>query len=256
MVMLLFASIDAFAWGQKGHDIVAYIAEQHLTKKAKKNLNKILDGKSLVYYSNWMDNLRNSPYWKGGYERTRTWHYLNIDGGYTIETMEKNPDGDALRALNMLVDSLSNHNSELSDSVRFDYVCMLIHLVGDIHCPMHVARKLDRGGNQFLVSWFKSETSLHTVWDSKLVDGVHSWSYTEWQQNIDLCSKSEIAELSAGEARDWAEETLKITTQIYDYAENNDKFSYQYIYDYRGVVEHQLLVAGYRLAALLNKIFG
>lgn len=256
LVIMLFASADAFAWGQKGHDIVAYIAEQHLTKKAKKNLNKILDGKSLVCYSNWLDNVQNSPYWQNGYDRTKTWHYYNIDKGFTLATMEREPKGDALSALDMLVDSLSHYDSELTDSVRRDYVCMLIHIVGDIHCPMHVGRKTDKGGNGVKIKWFKAASNLHTVWDSKLVDGLHAWSYTEWQQNIDHCNKSEIAKLSAGEPKDWLVETWTTTKAVYDYAEKGEDFSYQYIYDNKDIVEHQLLVAGYRLAALLNKIYG
>ncbi len=256
MATMLFASIDAFAWGQKGHDVVAYIAEQHLTKKAKKNLNKILDGKSLVYYSNWLDNVQNSPYWTGGYERTKTWHYFNVDRGYTLETMEKNPKGDALCAMNMIIDSLENHNSELTDSVRLDYVRMMIHIVGDIHCPMHVGRKSDRGGNDLKVKWFRTATNLHSVWDSRLVESMHSWTYTEWQQNLDRCTKKEIEQLSAGEVRDWLEETWNISKNIYKYSERGDDYSYQYVFDHQKVVERQLLVAGYRLAALLNRIFG
>ena len=62
-ITMLLNATNAFAWGAKGHDIVAAIAEQHLTRKAKKNISKLLDGKSIVYYSSWMDNIQNSPYW-------------------------------------------------------------------------------------------------------------------------------------------------------------------------------------------------
>ena len=255
-IFLFSASTEAFAWGQKGHDIVASIAEKHLTRKARKNLNVILGGKSLVYYSSWMDNVQNSPYWKGGYDRTKTWHYFNVDEGYTPETMPRNPNGDVLSALDMLIDSLGNHRSELSDSVKFDYLRMLIHLVGDVHCPMHVGRLSDRGGNELSVKWFGSKTNLHSVWDSKLIESVHSWSYTEWQQNLDRCTKTEFKEMSSGTPKDWLTETWKITVGIYDYIKPDENYSYKYRYDYAPIVEHQLLVAGYRLAALLNRIFG
>ena len=253
---LFSASVEAFAWGQKGHDIVASIAEKHLTRKARKNLNVILGGKSLVYYSSWMDNVQNSPYWNGGYDRTKTWHYFNVDEGYTPETMPRNPNGDVLSALDMLIDSLGNHSSELSDSVKFDYLQMLIHLVGDVHCPMHVGRLSDRGGNELCVKWFGSKTNLHSIWDSKLIESVHSWSYTEWQQNLDHCTKTEFKEMSSGTPEDWLRETWRITVGIYDYVKPDENYSYKYRYDYAPIVEHQLLVAGYRLAALLNRIFG
>ncbi|MBO4615520.1 MAG: S1/P1 nuclease [Bacteroidales bacterium] len=261
VVILLFASfifgsIDLFAWGQKGHAIVAYIAEKHLTRKAHKKLDAILEGKSLVYYASWMDNIQNSPYFRGGYDRTYTWHYFNVDEGFTPQTMKRNPNGDVLSALNMVIDSLENHQDELSDSVRIDYVRMLIHLVGDMHCPMHAGRSVDKGGNGVPIKWFKYNTNLHVLWDSKLVESVHEWSYTEWQQNIDRCSKSEIKEMSAGTPEDWFTETWKIAVGVYEYTKPNEYYSYKYMYDYAPVVEHQFLVAGYRLAALLNRIFG
>ena len=62
-IIMLMSNISAFGWGQKGHDVVAAIAEQHLTRKAKKAITEILDGKSIVYYSSWMDNIQNSPDW-------------------------------------------------------------------------------------------------------------------------------------------------------------------------------------------------
>ena len=256
LLLLLCGSIDVFAWGHKGHDVVTCIAEKHLTRKAKKNLNVILGGKSLVYYSTWMDNVQNSPYWKGGYDRTKAWHYYNVDEGYTPQTMPRNPKGDVLSALNMVIDSLENHQKELSDSVKSDYLRMLIHLVADMHCPMHVARLSDKGGNWLVVKWFGDKTNLHTLWDSKLVESAHAWSYTEWQQNLDRCTKAEFKEMSAGTPEDWLTETWKITVDIYANVKTDENYSYKYVYDYAPVVERQFLLAGYRLAALLNRIFG
>lgn len=64
-IFMLLESMSLYAWGPMGHDVVAAIAEQHL------------DRKSIVYYSSWMDNLRNSPYWESSYSSTKTWHYAN-----------------------------------------------------------------------------------------------------------------------------------------------------------------------------------
>lgn len=59
---------------------------------------------------------------------------------------------------------------------------MLIHLVGDMHCPMHLGRLSDLGGNRRPVRFFNRETSLHSVWDTNLPEAVHNWSYTEWKE--------------------------------------------------------------------------
>ena len=255
-VSFTFASIDLFAWGLKGHDVIACIAEHHLTEKAKENIDKILGGKSMIYYSSWIDNVQNSPYWINGYDRTNTWHYFNVDEGFTPQTMPRNPKGDVVSALNMIIDSLGNYQNELSDSVKIDYLRMLIHFVGDMHCPMHVGHLSDKGGHGVRIKWFGQNTNLHTLWDTKLVESVHAWSYTEWQQNLDRCTQEEFDEMSAGTPEDWLIETWHITVGIYEYTKPEENYSYKYMYDYAPVVERQFLVAGYRLAALLNKIFG
>lgn len=62
-IFMLLESMSLYAWGPMGHDVVAAIAEQHLDRKTRKEISRLLDRKSIVYYSSWMDNLRNSPYW-------------------------------------------------------------------------------------------------------------------------------------------------------------------------------------------------
>ena len=60
MILGVGLSLNAFAWGQKGHDVVAYIAECHLTPTAAEKVGQVLGGRSLVYYANWMDNASNT----------------------------------------------------------------------------------------------------------------------------------------------------------------------------------------------------
>lgn len=72
IILFAFDFTSAYGWGSKGHDVVAAIAEQHLTPRAKRKINKLLEGKSIVYYSSWMDNIQNSPYWENGYNKTKS----------------------------------------------------------------------------------------------------------------------------------------------------------------------------------------
>ena len=53
-LLCLLGTTRALAWGQKGHDVVAYIAECNLTPKAKKTIEKYI-GTSIVHYASWMD---------------------------------------------------------------------------------------------------------------------------------------------------------------------------------------------------------
>ena len=258
-IVMLFNLTSAFAWGPTGHDVVASIAEQNLTRKAKRNITKLLEGKSIVYYSSWMDNIQNSPYWENGYNKTKTWHYANVDKGLTYQTMTKNPDGDVVTALDFLTKELTENYDNLTDSMRVDYVKMIVHLVGDLHCPMHAGRLSDRGGNGTRVSWFRSETSLHSVWDSKMIDSARKWSYSEWVEQLDRADRKYRKEISEGSYEDWFTETVEGAAQIYHYVESSTErvpeLSYQFVYDFSPMLEEQLMNAGYRLAYVLNTIF-
>ena len=258
-ILMLLNGISAFAWGPKGHDVVAAIAEQHLTKKAKKRISELLDGKSIVYYSSWMDNIQNSPYWENGYNKTKTWHYANVDKGLTYQTMKKNEHGDVVSGLEFLTKELTENYDNLTDSMRVDYVKMVVHMVGDLHCPMHAGRLSDLGGNRMKVRWFGQNTNLHSVWDSKMIDSARKWSYSEWVNHLDRTSPKFKKSVMRGTFEEWFTETVEGAAEIYDYVErlgeDNPNLSYQFVYDFSPLLEERLLIGGYRLAYVLNTIF-
>ena len=260
LAMVLAGGQNIFAWGPKGHDVVAAIAEQNLTKKAKKALDELLDGKSIVYYSSWMDNIQNSPYWKKGYHLTKTWHYANVDKGMTYQTMTKNEKGDVVVALNKLTKELTENQANLTDSMKVDYVKMIVHMVGDLHCPMHAGRLSDRGGNSLKIKFFGQPTSLHSLWDSKMIDAARKWSYSEWASHLDRKDKKFKKSVAQGSYEEWFIATVEKAAEIYDYVERtpekSQNFSYQYVYDFSPMLEESLLLGGYRLAYVLNSIFG
>lgn len=258
--VFLLNSLTTFGWGPTGHDVVAAIAENHLTDKTKAKLNELLDGRSIIYYSSWMDNIQNSPYWEYGYNQTKTWHYANVDKGETYQTMKKNEKGDVVVALTTLTDQLQNNYENLTDSMRSDYVKMIVHMVGDMHCPMHAGRLSDLGGNRTKVRWFGRNTNLHSVWDSKIVESARSWSYSEWRDQLDRNVCPEFAQnLTVGSFEEWFCETVEGAASIYNYVETlgeeNPNLSYQFVFDFSPLLENRLLVGGYRLAYVLNSIF-
>lgn len=246
---LITLAQTALCWGGKGHDIVAGIAWRHMTPKAKAAVTKSLDGYSMMYYSTWLDNARNNS----DYDTTSTWHYANVDEGFTYETMTKNPKGDVYTATTSLVEALKD--KQLSDSLRTFYTKCLIHLVGDLHCPMHAGHLSDLGGNKWKVKWFNSETSLHSIWDSRLIESARPWSYTEWVENLDVLPEGKIKQMQNGTPYIWFNETVAASKHLYDVTPEGSNQSYQYIYDNTPMLEEQLLKGGYRLAALLNSIY-
>lgn len=261
---IMLESASLYAWGPMGHDVVSAIAEQNLNRKTKRKISKLLDGHSIVFYSSWMDNIQNSPYWEDGYNQTKTWHYANVDKGHTYQTMEKNENGDVVNKLEMLTDAMINRYDELTDSMKVDYLKMIVHMVGDLHCPMHAGRLSDRGGNNTKVKWFGQPTNLHSVWDSRMIDSARKWNYTEWVDQLDIHNRKSRKNIAAGDYEDWFTTTVTNAAKIYDYVEDISQnlpeeelpnLSYQFVYDFSPMLEEQLLLGGYRLAYVLNTIF-
>ena len=133
---------------------------------------------------------------------------------------------------------------------------MLIHLVGDVHCPMHAGHLSDRGGNNVVVKFFNNDIKLHKLWDTELVEAAHKWSYTEWEQQLNrYCTEEQKAKLANGTAKDWLDESHKIATEIYKVSPEKGKLYYDYITYYTPVIEKQLLSGGLRLAKVLNELY-
>lgn len=249
LVALVIVPHSASAWGKKGHDVVAFIAECHLTESAFKSVERVLGGKSMVYYSSWMDGASHTK----EYDYTRTWHYYNIERGESVATAKRNRKGDLITATESIVQELKA--GEMSSEEEFVALKMLIHLIGDMHQPMHLGRKEDEGGGDRPVIYFVESTSLHAIWDYHLVEGIHSWSYTEWQREIDRLSDDEVRRITEGTYAEWMEETHKITKEIYRDTPIEKRVYYEYLDKYTPTIEQQLLFAGVRLADILNGIY-
>jgi hypothetical protein len=248
--LICFSALSAFAWGQKGHDTTVFIAENHLTPITKAIVEELLDGKSMVYYANWLDNASHTP----EYAYSKTWHYKNIDHGIDYDKAPLLESGDIVRAINEQVKVLQNENAPREE--RQLALKMVIHLLGDIHQPMHIGHASDLGGNRWNVKYFGRDNNLHSVWDSSLPESAHKWSYTEWQQQIDRVSEAEENEiLKDGNPYKWGEETYNICKQVYANTPEGSKISYDYIAEWTPVIEQQFLKGGLRLADLLNSIY-
>ncbi|MDE5874753.1 MAG: S1/P1 nuclease [Muribaculaceae bacterium] len=249
-LLLLGSSLAAYGWGQKGHDTVAFIGEQHLTSATKSAIDSLLDGKSIVYYANWLDNASHTP----DYSYSKTWHYKNIDADVEYEEAPSLDSGDIVTALESQIRILADNNLSKEDKALA--LKMVVHLLGDVHQPMHVGHASDRGGNQWQIKYFGKPNNLHSVWDSSLPESAHKWSYTEWQNQIDRATEEEEMQITSGGNPDkWAKETFEICKQVYDTTPEGYNISYDYIAEWTPVIEQQFLKGGLRLADVLNSVF-
>lgn len=248
-IYLLASSIIAQGWSQKGHDVTAYIAEKHLTPAARAAVDSILEGKSMVYWSNWLDNASHNM----DYGHTYTWHFKNIDDGVKYEDAPLNPKGDIITAINGQIAILSDSTTSLHD--KNVALKILVHCMGDLHQPMHLGHLSDLGGNKIKLKFFDRETNLHSIWDSSLVEYAHKWSYTEWQEQIDRATPQEESIIVSGSVDDWGKESYNIAKEVYVYFQPGMKVMYNPIARWAPVIETQLLRGGLRLAHLLNQIY-
>ncbi len=252
-IIFLGAASHAWAWGLTGHRVVSEIAERHLTKKAKRNIQKLIGRQHLAYWANWPDFVKSDHV----FDETSPYHYINTAGNLSPEefrtALQSSPENNIYKQLVRLTAELKQRN--LSLTVQQQNLYFLIHLVGDAHQPMHVGRPEDLGGNKINVTWFGKPDNLHRVWDSSLVD-YEKYSYTEYASVLDIHNKRHNQELTVGDYASWLYDTHILANKIYADATIDNNLSYRYIYDNKYIVEEALLKGGLRLAKMLNEIFG
>jgi hypothetical protein len=250
LVLIIFSlslSLNSLAWGPTGHRTTGWIAEKYLNQKARKNLEKLLNGKSLAMLTTWMDEVRSDS----TFDYMTDWHWVTIPHGQTYQQSKKNPNGDIIRTLERIISELKSKKFSAADQLQ--HVKILIHLVGDLHQPLHVGSRDDKGGNDVKVSWFRYETNLHRVWDSEMIDDT-KLSYTELAESLDKPTTTELKQWQSSSILSWASESQGYDQYVYDIG--NGKLSYRYSYVNFPIVRHRLLQAGVRLAGILNSIYG
>lgn len=248
LLVMTSSSDEAYFWGQNGHRVTGKIAEKHLTRKTKKCIDKILKGQSLAFVSTYADEIKSDR----KYRDYNVWHYVNMDLDQTYEQAEKNPQGDLVQGIEKCVTVLKNKNSTEEDKVF--HLKMLVHLVGDLHQPMHIGRKEDKGGNDVQVQWFGNGSNLHRVWDTNMI-ADWNMSYIELAENADNLSKKQIEFIQEGSFVDWVNEVHEVTKEVYNSVKVGENLRYNYSYDHFGTVRTQLQKGGIRLAKVLNEIY-
>lgn len=245
---LLLVSELTFAWGQNGHRIVGFIADQNLSKTTKSRVQELLGQDSLAEVSTWGDFVRSDEKWF----HADHWHYVSIPDGKTYKTAKKNKKGDIIVAIKRFIKILKDKTKTKKE--RAIALKFLVHFIGDIHQPLHVGRKKDKGGNTIKLKWFGQKTNLHRVWDEHLIDG-QKLNFTEYVSFLDKPSLEKIKKWNQAGVEDWARESMLYRKQVYDLPKKKKSFwEYKYIFKNKSLLNKRLLQAGYRLANTLNSI--
>jgi S1/P1 Nuclease len=264
----------AAAWGPQGHRTVGAIADRLLTREAHATVTQLLAGDldkfgnpsgrtTLEAVSVWADEIRGTP------ASRPEWHYDNIPVCGTEGKARYCPDGQCNSAqLERLIGVLADRRAPPRE--RNEALKWVVHLVGDIHQPLHAADNADRGGNDVQVALVGVRTrgreSLHRAWDGELVR--LALSTRDGQRppgDIDalaLEARRLAADAGQGTPESWASESNELARNVaYRYPgfvcgrapQGIVVLDSAYLGTARSVVRERLLLAGARLANLLNK---
>ncbi len=234
-------------WGQIGHYTTGRVAKEYLDPAAWARIQEILDGDSFEEATVYMDDVRSDD----AYDSYADWHWVTIPDGMTYDQTEKNPNGDILAGIRQLTAELKAGG--LTPELEREKLKFLMHLIGDIHMPLHVGTGEDMGGNQVRVTWFRETSNLHRVWDSDMINS-RQMSYSELAEALGSVDASTIAQWQAATPEDWAMESMSYRDQVYDIPEDN-RLGYEYRYKNFDLVRLRLLQAGIRMAGVLNEIY-
>jgi hypothetical protein len=225
--------------------IVAEIAQSQLPKNIQDSVKKYLGDMTFDEASTWMDDIRK----KNKYNYLKSLHYINIPKGqnYIPNASDKNCVIELQRVINQL-----NEKSKLSpDKINLD-IKILIHLVGDIHQPLHVGYEEDKGGNAIEVYFLGKKSNLHHVWDTGIIQDKAISTNTCIKANSKL-SKAELTAIRKINVITWLNESREYLGTIYAFQGRIIDETYENKYEV--VIEKQLFDAGIRLAAVLNEVF-
>ncbi len=273
LIIYLGLCLNGYPWGQTGHRVIGALAERHLTPTATKTVRSILHGHKLQDVANWADEIRSDQ--QTLYKSFNKWHFMQAQSAESIQEIINTQQWptDIQEAIVYCIDMLKKQPEE-AKLQRAVLLKMLVHLVGDAHQPLHVGNPNDRGATHCYVRWFYSKfpTTLHKIWDSKLIDAQH-YSYTEYTDYLDHISKEDTKAWQQASIQQWLKESRAYHDDVYpintktkqiDYCthdrktlayENIPSLGYKYSYQMRPIMEQRLQQAGIRLAGVLNKLF-
>lgn len=264
-VTALFISLSAFAWGRVGHATVACIAENHLTPATQKAIAEILDGHSIVEYASFADEYKSAPLLQWDYgvdfkddKRVNSFpHTFEADMNFK-PFRGVNDDGRYVKnCIPFIIDfakELEDYRN-LDEQTRFVRLVMVVHWLGDMHCPGHIRYNPEDMTIGYYDIIFRGKAlRYHTYWDDICITDRWPWSFSDLAHIFDRADKEEYESIVAGDPYDWGYDTAKCSWPVHSVKEG-EKLTGAWLLEQKPLVSSQLTKAGYRLAHLLNCTF-
>jgi hypothetical protein len=238
----LINSTQALAWGEKGHTIVAEVAFHYMDASTKANVKSLLQGMTLAEAANWMDAKRSDR----AYDYMKPFHYIDIEkGGKEMPTGEN-----IVTTLQKTLKDLDGMKTLSKEEVKIR-ILYLMHLIGDVHQPMHIGYPDDKGGNTAQVSFLGKGSNLHAVWDTDIIE--YKGISTADVLKTNKYTPEQLAAIKQIDVITWAAQSRSHLKNAYTIPDG--KINDQYVDENAPTVKTQLLNAGIRLAAVLDHYF-
>ncbi len=282
-VLLLPLSAQLQAWNAVGHSAVAQIAEDHISERTKMALKKYLRGTDIVQISSYPDRYYYEWYRDIGWEcsnpevlrrkssdmdvlptNLEPWsHSYTVDSLFNV--YRHNREGDlyvrnAIMDLDWLINNLKQNLTTMDPEEREKELSLVVHLVGDMHCPMHIlyVPQAPTGG-KYSIYIDGKKINIHSFWDTQIWKYLgKDWDYSDFASEADTATKKQIAEIVKGDLWDWASLNAKAAWPAHHLTgashEERELDAY-YPETMRWLAYQQLRNAGYRLAKVLDDIF-
>ena len=278
VISLVINNYSLNAWGKLGHATVGHIAQEHLTPKARKALSNYLDGKSLAaiasdadtYRGMWtmdlgfiptnIDNAR--PPWMRGFDFSTPHniapysHMITVDQEFNVYPTD-NLNGEYIDNIAYYVTKLAQDLKENAEDMdpyeRYKTIALIVHFVGDMHCPVHIVYRPDNvTKGKFKIDWKGESVNYHGWWDKFIFDAYYDWSFSDMASLVDTANRKEINELTKGDVYDYAQDSARSCYSTACKYKEGDSIDRNYPTDVRDLLFSQLRNAGYRLAKILN----
>jgi hypothetical protein len=261
---------QAQAWGTEGHRVTGLIATELLTPRARIAISRVIPGGELADISLYMDINRKelSEKIKG----SEKWHYDNQPVCKTLTYEQYCPNGDCASAKLPVVFKALKEGAEPTSPLADRALALrfLVHMVGDIHQPLHAADDGDLGANLKFVLIPESDQGrrLHGVWDTDIVKrALRGVNEAEFAKDALKRFKDRIPQWQSGAVRDWMSESHSLSKLVtYSKLPNFEcgkewpstivspvPLSEEYMKAAAETVPAQLAKAGARIAWLLNQ---
>ena len=253
LLVVLLGGTKLYAWNNRMHYTVALIAEQQLDPKVKKRAEKIL-GAELQKGAIWFNTLRRNAETR----HTQSWHNLHLDKNMMSVTTE---ESDAVMQIERCADIL-RHSKQHKDSTVVAALKLIIHVVGDMHCPTHVYFQGGPALSKFSFGitndrWdhpATRKTTWRAFWNSWFSTEHPGFTPELYAEDLAVYYRKNKDEWAAGSVRDWANDMGRECRWLHDRIKPDCTINSEFKARLENVNDRCIAKAGLRLGALLNEI--